>query len=186
MKSKVIKIIFAIFLVLATAFGISACSNTDKPSNSNSNTTVEMTIDEYKAKVKTSEENLLANYETLKLMAKFEYNTMSAYNRISSTPYNNFENLLAEAYNYCETDSQTLQSEYEKICNEYKEIISIKIDDEEASQIKKLYDSMFNTYMQLYNLVTNPTGTTDTFADKTTEYIDAIDYNKGALTVWLD
>ncbi|MDE5985601.1 MAG: hypothetical protein K2H13_10155 [Eubacterium sp.] len=186
MKNKLTTSILAIILVLVTVFGISACSKSDKKTDTNTENSVEMTIDEYKIKVKTSEENLLANYETIKRMANFEYNTMNAYDRISSTPYSNFDNLLAEAYDYCETDSQTLQTEYEKVCNEYKEITLIKIDNEEATQIKELYNSMFDAYMQLYNLATNPTGTTDSFANEAKEYMDTVDYNKGGLKVWLE
>lgn len=81
---------------------------------------------------------------------------------------------------------ETVDATYNEIREKYKEIILIELEGKEAEEIDSEFREMYNAYIDLYSLVTLPTGTLSGFSRSLSACLSDILSADEALSLFLD
>lgn len=116
-------------------------------------------------------------------MGTYEYNFWKALGSLSDSMTESAYEWLAEN---SDATKESVETAYESIRQQYRDITLTEYRGKEAEEIYSAFDSVYQAYNDMYNLVTNPTGSLTDFATDLNNYIEAIQRNSNDLSLFLE
>lgn len=147
-------------------------------------------LDDYKADVLASQKNILEATSDLTHVAEYEQSYWQSYiksSRTSGAP--NASDVKDEGFKKSENiyhiTYDTVSVAQDSIAQQHKDIILIETDGSEAEQIAALYEELYDNYNDLYELVTSPSGSYNSFCSDVVDYVNAISSTSNELLVFI-
>lgn len=169
---------------------ITGCGNTSTPASqkgSNYESTSSFNINSYKDAISKAQTSIMDEAILCSNMGKYENSYWENLNKIGGSV--DFNNLPEMAYNWLlekgNITKETFEQNYININNQYKEIILIETDGKEASELENTYKNLYNAFISLYLLVTEPSGSLTSFTENYNNYVNAIKESDVTLTTLL-
>lgn len=169
---------------LATIVLVLFLAGCGSPSQSNASpSSTAFDLDTYKALVSSCREEINAASLILANTGSYENTYWKALGSLSDDMVDRAFAWLAEN---SEETRETVDSTYNDIRAAYKEIILNEIEGKEAEEIDSAFRGLYDAYCEMYSLVTQPSGSRESFAQSLSKLIDDIgDYDE-SLSLFLE
>lgn len=173
MKSKMLFIgLLAATILFSSCSDNGSSENNDKNSIANTSEPIIETsvfdIDEYKTKVSECRNNIDASTVLIANMGNYEFNYFRILGKVDPNGYESACNWL-EKETEGETTREMVEAGYETICQQYKDIVLIEREGNEAEIIFEKFEILYSAYFDLYYAVSNPSGTVTSFSKAVSE-----------------
>lgn len=189
MKTRISIFMLAVMLaLLLAACGTPSSAQTSKPVEPTPTEAPVFDLEEYKTLV--SECRVAINDAAIFLAnaGKYETNWLKAYASVGGD--GGIDDLAEKAFEWLAENSEatreTVDADYEDIRQQYKNIILMELDGQEAQEIDALFRSMYEAYSSMYSLVTKPSGTASSFASSLVDCINELTKADEDLSLFLD
>lgn len=116
-------------------------------------------------------------------MGAYEYNFWKTLGSLSDSMTERAYEWLAEN---SDATKESVEAAYESIRQQYKDITLTEYNGKEAEAIYTAFESMYQSYIGMYNLVTSPSGSITDFATGLSNYIEAIQESDSELSLFLE
>lgn len=169
MKNRILSILLSVFFVLS----LSACG-TETSENK------DISFDEYQNIVRDFNDSVLDASIILSNVGQYEHNYWEALENVDGTI--DYDKMVESAMNWLEeksdSNAETVETSFNELGNQYSELVKHSFKDNGADEISDNVSQLFSAYNSLYNLVIEPSGNIDDFADQFNEYSSTItDFN---------
>ncbi len=156
----------ALALVMLCACSPSQVATTPPPELSPSPASFD--LDAYKASVKTCSDEINEATIILYNMAKYENNYWQTLGELSDSMVGSAFDWIAE--NSEETED-SINATYDSIRAQYKEIVLVEVEGKEAEEIEAAFKGLYDSYVDMYDIVTSPSGSIGDFVDAINENV---------------
>lgn len=133
--------------------------------------------DAFKEAVVSSYKKMGIDAVILSNMAAYENNYWKSLESVGGRM--NSEKMLASADEWLAENADCglddLESNFQDISNDYKEILLMNAEGEFAEKIMEQYDTFFKTYVTLYGLTTSPSGSRADFSSQVNECLGTLE-----------
>lgn len=180
-----LKKIAATFLCLAVLLSLNACgSETPKEDACSS-----FSIEEYKIIVNENRERIYNACVYLSNLGEYEHNYWKSYNALgpeSGMPDTSIDAAFEWLAENSDGTKESVEAAFRDIRQQHKEIVLNVIVGPEAREIYKAYTAMYDAYIALYNLVTEPSNSIDDFVETYNACVNSIKESNQSLSLFLD
>ncbi len=186
------KLSFALVVLIAIFFLVGCESNINKGDeislptetiSTSSGVIHDFDLDEYKLLVSECRSSINNASIYISNMGAYEIKYWKILGSLSDTMVDSAFKWLAEK---SDGTRDSVETSYETIRKQFKEIVLIEIDGNEAEEISKSFRSMYDSYIAIYLMVTSPSGTVESFATKLNNNINNITDSNNTLSLFLD
>lgn len=180
------------FLVTMALFCLAACGGENSQSVSpapDQEAEKEFNLEEYKTAVSECRDAINEAGILVANVGSYEINYCNALASISGKTAVTDE-MVEKAFDWlaekADVSRETVDKTYDNIRQQYKDIILIEIDGQEAKEIDSSFRGLYDAYDSMYSLTTSPSGLASDFANKFQSYVTAmVDIDKD-LSLFLD
>lgn len=149
-----IKKLVLIILALSVIFSCSACGSSKKDPA------------EYHKAADAFCEDVSAAAEILNIMAQYQLNYLDAIKKVSGNA--KAEDLLEGGYKQLEKHASLspddIKKDYDDICNKYRDLLAFEPEGQVEKEIEEKIKELFEAFNALYNLVTTPPTSYNSYA----------------------
>lgn len=178
-----------LLLALILVLGLAACGESTQDETTTASTTEpQITIEDYKS---MAWDNLVKIYDSavvLNQAASYMESYWRAAEKIGGST--DSATLLEHTMTYIEEQKigtlEEINTDFKNSADLYKVVCFTEIDSAEADAIKEAFEDFYNAYIGLYNMVTSPSGTRESFLESGNEYAEEITNSVSKLEILLN
>lgn len=180
---------YLLFLALAVAF-LAGCGSEAAPAETPTPepTVTAFDLGAYKEIISACRDDIISENETLEFLASWQ----SSYWKVIETAGGTLDadKMVDSAFEGLQKKMKikrdAVESAYDRIRQQYKEIVLVEINGKEAEEIDSEFREMYDAYTALYSLVTSPSGSRSSFVTNASKYLDTVSLSSESLNLFLE